>query len=67
MVNTDDPHRAPAQEALSDPNGTIVYIGVAGNTYHRAGCSVMKLEEHAISLKDAKRFYKPCQICDPPQ
>lgn len=67
MVRTDNPHRAPAQETLSDPNGPIVYIGVAGNTYHRQGCSVMKLEEHPITLKDAKRFYKPCKKCNPAQ
>ncbi len=66
-VHTDDPHRPPPEQMLSDPNGIVVYLGVAGNTYHKEGCSVMKLEQYPISLVDAKRFYKPCQLCNPPQ
>ena len=64
-VHTDDPHRPPPEKALSDPNGPVVYIGIAGNTYHQEGCSIMKLEQHPISLVDAKRFYKPCKKCKP--
>lgn len=58
---TDAP-AAPSQE-----QSVTVYITRTGKKYHRDGCQYLRQSKIPISLEDAKQYYTPCSVCNPPQ
>jgi hypothetical protein len=43
-----------------------VYITRTGKKYHRAGCRYLSKSKISISLDEAKKWYTPCSVCNPP-
>jgi hypothetical protein len=43
----------------------IVYITRKGNKYHRDTCRYLSKSKIAISIEEAKKYYKPCKVCKP--
>ena len=50
----------------TDTESIIVYITRTGSKYHRDGCRYLRKSKIAISLKEAKKHYGPCSVCEPP-
>lgn len=48
-------------------DNVTVYITRTGKKYHRAGCRYLRKSQIPISLKDAKRRYSACSVCNPPK
>lgn len=51
---------------LEEPSTETVYVTNTGECYHRDGCSYLR-SRNPISLEDAKKWYRPCSRCNPPQ
>jgi hypothetical protein len=44
-----------------------VYITKSGKKYHRADCRFLSKSKIALPLAEAKKYYRPCKICMPPE
>lgn len=44
-----------------------VYVTRTGSKYHRAGCRYLRQSCIPMKLSEAKKFYEPCSVCNPPQ
>lgn len=51
----------------SQESEATVYITRTGSKYHRAGCRYLSRSQIPISLSDARRYYSPCLVCNPPK
>ncbi len=49
----------------SDVVSKTVYITETGSKYHTAGCRYLWNSKIAISLKEARKYYSPCSVCNP--
>lgn len=49
------------------PGDTIVYVTRTGECYHRAGCRYLSHSCIPITLREARKKYRPCSVCDPPR
>jgi hypothetical protein len=43
----------------------IVYITRKGNKYHRDSCRYLSKSKIAITIEEARKYYKPCLVCKP--
>lgn len=48
-------------------NDPIVYITRHGSHYHRDSCRFLSKSKIPLPLSEAKRYYKPCKVCKPPE
>ena len=55
------------QDDASKTGQITVYVTRTGKCYHRAGCRYLRKSRIPISLKEAKKRYRPCSVCNPPQ
>ena len=51
----------------TDTTDAIVYATRTGECYHRAGCAYLRKSQIPMKLSEAKRRYRPCSKCGPPQ
>lgn len=61
------PISTPIIQNSQDDISVTVYITKTGSKYHRSGCRYLSRSSIPISLSEAKKYYSPCSICDPPQ
>ena len=61
------PVPTPIIQNSQDDISITVYITKTGSKYHRSGCRYLSRSSIPISLSEAKKYYSPCSICDPPQ
>lgn len=56
-------------KVLSSVNGNdpIVYVTRTGKCYHRGSCSYLRKSKIPIRLSKARKRYRPCSRCRPPQ
>lgn len=57
---------AEARPGVKASEGTV-YITRTGSKYHRAGCRYLSRSQLPVDLGDAKRYYLPCSVCNPPR
>lgn len=50
----------------ANENRVSVYITRTGKKYHRAGCRYLSKSKISIPLQEAKQWYTPCSVCNPP-
>jgi hypothetical protein len=68
-------HTGAAARELQQPDTTFtpttktetVYITKSGKKYHRADCRFLSKSKIALPLAEAKKYYRPCKICMPPE
>ena len=48
-------------------NDPIVYVTRTGKCYHRGSCSYLRKSKIPIKLSEARKRYRPCSRCRPPQ
>lgn len=44
-----------------------VFVTKTGSKYHRGNCTSLRRSKIPISLKNARKRYGPCKICNPPR
>jgi len=60
-ARADDPTRSGTTDA------TKVYVTMTGRHYHRADCAYVRKQAIAITLGEARKRYRPCPRCKPPE
>ncbi|GEM_PF-4033459 len=48
-------------------NDPIVYVTRTGQCYHRGSCSYLRKSKIPMRLSEARKLYRPCKRCNPPQ
>jgi hypothetical protein len=61
VEGTDADRTAPKEGSI------IVYVTRTGQCYHRATCSYVRRSKIPMELSEAKKRYRPCSKCRPPQ
>jgi hypothetical protein len=61
------PPRVASPSPTPDEEEITVYITRTGKKYHRGDCQYLRQSKIPISLADARDYYDPCSVCDPPQ
>lgn len=51
----------------TDTNNITVYVTRTGECYHRGSCGYLRRSKIPMNLSDAKRQYRACSRCRPPQ
>ncbi len=46
---------------------SIVYITRHGKAYHRDTCRFLAKSKIPLPLSEAKKYYVPCKVCNPPK
>lgn len=62
-VPSPTPTIAPLQ---NEKTNITVYRTIEGHKYHRSGCRYLRESMIPISLEEAKKWYGPCSVCNPP-
>jgi hypothetical protein len=44
---------------------TVDYVTKTGHKYHRAGCRYLRRSSIPMPLKEAKKLFTPCSVCNP--
>ena len=65
-------YRSPSSDNTSpapepDKNDLIVYVTRTGECYHRGSCGYLRSSKIPMKLSEARRRYRPCSRCRPPQ
>ena len=58
---------AEADRGVPSIDEMEVYTTASGTKYHRDGCRHLRRSQKPISLKDARKRYSPCSVCNPPK
>src|SRR6185369_16175029 len=58
-------HKTAYLDSKQAPQSQTVYITRTGHKYHRDGCGYLK-SRIPVPLKEAKKVYSPCKVCNPP-
>ena len=56
--------RASSKTNRNDP---IVYVTRTGKCYHRGSCGYLRKSKIPMKLSEARKRYRPCSRCRPPQ
>ena len=44
-----------------------VYVTKTGHKYHTEGCRYLRRSSIPMKLSEAKLYYSPCSVCNPPK
>jgi competence protein ComEC len=64
LVETTTQPQSVTKTNESDP---IVYVTRTGECYHRGSCGYLRKSKIPMKLSEAKKRYRPCSKCRPPQ
>jgi len=53
-------------QTATDNQSETVYVTRTGKKYHRNGCRYLSKSKIPMSLSEARKFYEPCSVCNPP-
>lgn len=60
------PPEVTSPPPIQEQTQTIVYVTDTGSKYHRAGCRHLADSQIEMTLEEARMYYEPCGICNPP-
>ncbi|MFH1905357.1 MAG: hypothetical protein ABIK53_07555 [bacterium] len=61
------PSSATRVSSDANRNDPIVYVTRTGKCYHRDSCSYLRKSKIPMKLSEARKLYRPCKRCKPPQ